>query len=122
VWTWTPGAVGDDGTQIPVMRVSTFTVKDGATDITASYSLDGDLNPDSIAPQYLTGPAGSTVAPSVSLTTGFASMADMPPSMLDIILRLAAYLYEWREVQNIPGVDGVPYANSLITNWWIPRA
>jgi len=45
----------------------------------------------------------------------------MPPSLIDIVLRIAAYLYEWREVQNVPGVDNVGYANSLLTGFWVPR-
>jgi uncharacterized phiE125 gp8 family phage protein len=123
VWTWTPGVLNGESEQIPVMRVSSWTAKDGnGVDITSSYALEGDINPDSIALQYLTGPTGSTVEPTVTLNTGFATLNDMPPAMLDVILRIAAYLYEWREIQNIPGVDGVAYANSLITNWWIPRA
>jgi hypothetical protein len=121
VWTWTPGPVSD-AILVPVMRVSAFTAKDGVTDISANYTLSGDIHPEAISEQYFSGPSGSTVAPTVSLTTGFATSADLPPSITDVVMRIAAYLFEWREVQNVPGVDGVPYANSLLTNWWVPRA
>lgn len=128
IYTWTPGAMtplSSDGLPtdsglIPVMRVSSFTAKDAANvDVTTQLALYGDTLPHSIAPQYLTGP--STITPTVSLTVGYAQLADVPPMIIDIVMRIAAYLYEWREVQNVPGVDGVAYANSLLTNYWIPR-
>lgn len=129
-YTWTPGIVAPldadglpvDAGRCPVMRVGSFTAKDGATDISSQYSIYGDTMPDSIAPQYLIGPSGSNISPSVSLTVGYPTIGDMPPSIIDIAMRIAGYLYEWREVQNVPGIDGVAYANSLLTNWWIPRA
>jgi hypothetical protein len=131
VYAWTPGIVAPldstglpaDAGKLPVMRVGSFTAKDSVNvDVTPQYSIYGDTLPDSIAPQYLIGPSGSNSGPTVSLTVGFPTMGDMPPTIIDIAMRIAGYLYEWREVQNVPGVDGVAYANSLLTNWWIPRA
>lgn len=131
VYTWTPGVIGGldslgapvETAKCPVMRVGSFTAKDDAqVDISANYELYGDTMPDSIAPQYLLGPSGSNVSPTVSLTVGYPTLGDMPPTIVDIAMRIAGYLYEWREVQNVPGIDGVAYANSLLTNWWIPRA
>jgi hypothetical protein len=129
VYAWTPGVVAGldssgmpvDAGKLPVMRVSGFTAMDGITNVTANYAIYGDTLPDSIAPQYLYGTASSSASPNVALTVGYPTMNDMPPMILDIVMRIAGYLFEWREVQNVPGVDGVAYANSILTNWWIPR-
>lgn len=130
-WEWLPGQlpaapppdlpVGAVASLIPVCRVSTWSAKDGdGGDITASFALWGDSDPDSIAAQYLTA-ASNGIEPTVALTAGYAAAAEMSPMITDIVLRVATYLCEFREVQNVPGIDGVAYCNSLLSNWWIPR-
>jgi hypothetical protein len=109
------------GALVPLNRASSFTAKDEhAVDITAQYLLTGASGLDPISPQYLTTVVGG-VSPSVTLTAGYAYPSEMPPSLIDIVLRIASYLYEWREVQNVPGVDNVAYANSLLSGFWVPR-
>ena len=132
-WTWEPGALpaaptdlgleaGSVALPVPVVRVGSFTAKDEAdADVTGTYYLTGDTDPDSISPQSLAAASGSTTQPTVTLKAGYAAAGEMPPMIVDIILRIVAYLYEFREVQNVPGVDNVAYANSLLAHYWVPR-
>jgi len=132
-WEWTPGTLGAADTALglpsgsvaeafPVLRVGEWSAKDDAdVDISDDYTVIGDGDPEAITPQYLSAAASSDVEPIVGAVTGFATASDVPPMILDTILRLTAYLFEFREIQNVPGVDNVAYANSLITHWWVPR-
>jgi hypothetical protein len=135
-WTWAPGTdewikpetapadlTGSSWAPVPVMRTTAFAVKDSSNvDVSASFAVSGLGSVDSIAPQYAYPKVtGATAAPIFTLTAGFVDQATIAPSIVDIIIRIAAWLYEYREVQNVPGIDNVPYANSLITTWWAPR-
>jgi uncharacterized phiE125 gp8 family phage protein len=59
----------------------------------------------------------------VTLIAGFASMANLPPSVTDITLRLTAYFYENRESIASYSLEQVPqWMNDLLLGNWIPRA
>lgn len=131
-YDWAPGTLeaapealgltaGSVAGLLPVRRASAWQAYDsGAVEITSQLGLWGDSNPDSIGEQYLTGASGAAAA-NVKLTVGYRYASELPPGIIDIVLRIASYLFEWREVQNVPGVDSVAYANSLMTGYWVPR-
>jgi hypothetical protein len=125
------GFADQPGWQLPVGPVSGFTAilspDDGTADqdVTALLSLAGTSDPSQYQRQWLVINAGASLVPGtlkVTLTTGFASGAVVEPSIEDIILRLAAYLYENREFASLPGFDIEVYANSLTTGLWRPVA
>ena len=132
-WSWMPdgwaAAPTDLGLETgwlalpcPVVRVASFSAKDEAdANTTGDYTLTGYTDPDSISPQYLGTAASPSGGSIITLNVGYAAAGEMPPTIIDIVLRIVAYLYEFREVQNVPGVDNVAYANSLLAHYWIPR-
>ena len=110
---------------VPVQPVESFKVFDAdGTDVSSNFELAGIVASDEMAPQWLqpidgaSWPAGARI----SFVTGYPSGDDLPPGILDICFRIGAFLYENREMVAIGGVDVMPYANSLITGYWIPRA
>jgi len=45
----------------------------------------------------------------------------MPPTIVDWVLRHAAQLFEYRELQAVPGLTGFK-DDSFFTHWWRGRA
>jgi hypothetical protein len=113
--------------QLPCGPASTsFTATDAdAGDCSTRFAILGDAGTGAYAAavlQLLPGEVLPTALPvTVSLTVGFEAAADLPPALTDIILRMVAWRYEQREMGLMPGVDVTPYANSLITSFWVPR-
>lgn len=120
--TWKP-ASGSRMLPLPVQPVGTMTVVDaGAVDVTADYQF---------VPSYSTLPwfferKDQDIIPAglvVTLAAGFTDMTNLPPSVTDITLRIAAYLYENRESVASYSLDQVPqWMNDLLLGNWIPRA
>jgi hypothetical protein len=108
---------------VPVMRVGAWSAVDsGNINVTSSYALHGSSGFESVDPQYLYGTVARTSSGlTTTLSTGYDALDLVPPDITDIVLRIAGYLYEYREVQQVPGVDGVAYANTLLAGYWVPR-
>lgn len=107
---------------VPVMRVSGFTAtNDADDDIAASYALLGDENPDTVSRQYFAQVATVEGEATITLSTGFAAIDDLAPGILDVVLRICAWLYEFREMGLMAGIDDVPQANTWLTQYWVPR-
>lgn len=124
-WTWSPETVQSTveplGWPVPIRHVASFTAGDETGDLTSQFLLSGVASPDNTGPQYLSTSSSYGSAMAMVLTVGYEDVADLPPGVEDVILRLAAQLFEYREMDRIPGVDGTSYANSLITGYWVPR-
>lgn len=59
----------------------------------------------------------------MTLNVGYTDADKLPPNMSDVILRIAASLYENRETVSQPSLTQVPFwMNDLIVGLWIPRA
>jgi uncharacterized phiE125 gp8 family phage protein len=124
-WTWTPETAASEvepyGWLIPVRHVSAFTAGDTTGDISSQFVLGGVASPDNAGPQYLSTTSSYSSPLSLVLTVGYEDVADLPPGIEDVILRLAATLYEYREMDRIPGVDGGALSNSFVSGYWTPR-
>lgn len=127
-WDWIPGP-GEtlpDGTfffGVPFQPAPIIVkVLDGdGLDVTSRYEIRGS-SIDGYAPRVLVALDGAPAAPpSISAKSGYADPADMPPGILGFVLEAAAWFYENREAAAMPGVDGVPYLNQLLTSYWVPR-
>lgn len=103
---------------------SKFVVMDGATDISNQFairSIGGD--PDVFAPRAFVAlqppmAAGQVVA----VTVGYTDAEGMPPGILSFVLEATSWFYENRDAGPMPGADGVPYLNQLLTAYWVPKA
>jgi hypothetical protein len=129
------GWQASSGWQIPVCPVIDFTASlmptGGGTvaDITASLEIAGIIDPSQYERQWLVLADGASIDPgkvTVTLNAGFADEATLPPGVLDIVLRMTAYLYETREWAVLEGFDSIntrqvqAYAASISTGLWIP--
>ena len=117
-YTWTPSAADfcDGLALVPYPPVRTCTVS-GVTD-PAAYSVDLRAI-DGVPITYLAGPFAAGM--SVEIEAGFVAAADMPLSLTDAIERVAAHLYEHREIL-IPGSEFVAPDFATDLTWWLPRA
>lgn len=131
--TWTPTLVTHDypaaynipagtiGLAIPVGPVASFIALDPSdVDVSSDFLIYGQDPIDPAARAYLTTTTALTT-PKVTLTLGYPEASDIPPGLVDLVLKVAAYLYEFREQQNMPGMDGSSYSNTLISGFWRPR-
>lgn len=102
---------------VPVIPVQSFTASDSeGNDVTAEYRIRSDYF-ERVDGQPV--PAGL----SVTLQCGYAAYADMPPSPVDIALRISAHFYENRESVTSYTLEQVPqWMNDLLLGNWIPRA
>jgi hypothetical protein len=64
---------------------------------------------------------GAAADLTVALTCGYADVATMSLSVQDWVLRIAAHLYEHREIL-IPGSEFVAPDFEKDATWWMPRA
>lgn len=118
------------GFQLPLGPIATFTasVTDTAdppvtTDVTDDLEIVGNVDPSQFSRQWLVIDQGATLPAGsleILLKAGFASAADLPPQVEDIILRMTAWLYENREMATMGGVDIQSYAASIMTGLWRP--
>jgi hypothetical protein len=119
------------GVPIPVQPVSAWTILDNdGLDVTVDYRLIGQISPDVPGTCYLDVQQddrwsfyGPGQYPHVAtLQVGFLDIGLVPPGILDVVYRAAAFLYENRESAAIIRMDTAPYLNSIFTDYWIPRA
>ncbi|WP_376742125.1 hypothetical protein [Ensifer canadensis] len=103
---------------LPLIPVQSFTAADATgNDVTNEYEIKGG--------DYFQRKDGAPVPAGmmITLTCGFAAMADLPPSPVDITLRVSAYFYENRESVTSYGLEQVPqWMNDLLLGNWVPRA
>jgi uncharacterized phiE125 gp8 family phage protein len=118
-YTWTPAQddFSDGRARVPFTPASAFTAEDNSGDVTASYAIESNAL-HGAKPQYLVGAFAEGL--DLSITAGFAAAADIPPRMLDRIMRLTAHLYEHREIL-IPGQEFRAPDLALDATDWMPR-
>lgn len=102
---------------VPCIPVQSFVASDSAgLDVTNEYRIRGDFF------ERVDGapvPAGLMI----TLTAGYAAMADLPPSVIDISFRVAAFYYENREAITSYSLEQTPqWMNDLLLGNWVPRA
>ena len=117
-YKWTPAASEFCAglARIPYPPVRTCTVS-GVTD-PAAYAVDLRAL-DGVPITYLVGAYASGM--SIEIEAGFAAAADLPAGLTDAIERVAAHLYEHREIL-IPGSEFVAPDFATDLTWWLPRA
>jgi len=108
---------------LPVQPVSDFIVTLDSVDISDEYRmLRGST---ATTPWYLERKDGGVIPSGLenTLTVGYAAMADLPPSVIDIAFRIGGFFYENRESISSYTLDQVPqWMNDLLLGNWIPRA
>lgn len=122
------------GWKLPCGPVSAFTAMvqpatGDPVDNEANLELAGDLiDPSQFNRVWLVIKDGATLTPgkiTIELTTGSVldgEAVTLEPGIEDIVLRLTAYLYENRELSNMPGFDAEAFAASIDTGLWTPFA
>lgn len=131
---WTPNEYDrwEDGGQrvrCPIQPVRSWTATDADdTDVSANYRISGtSFGSGRAAGSYLSLKQGfSTVLVgtgiSFAITAGYDDKGKIPPSMLNIILRSAARLYEDRESTTDDALKDVPdWFFELMAGNWVPR-
>lgn len=110
----------------PLAPVASFTVMldepAPPTDISNQFAIITDTP---VTPSWLS-KKDKTAFPTpltMTLVLGYSDATKLPPNMSDVILRIAASLYENREAVSQPSLTEVPFwMNDLIVGLWIPRA
>ncbi len=121
LWTLKASAFCNGGADLPVRPASAAVVMQGEppVDVSTDYEISLKWNSiHGIPIQTLTGAATDS---SITLTLGFATAAELPPPLVDLILRHSAHLYEHREIL-IPGTEYVAPDLQIDATWWMPRA
>lgn len=123
VVSWSPAlSTGASRYQCPVQPVSDFTITSGGLDVKAGYRLEGG---ELTEPVWLVRADGLAFHSDalITLSTGYAEVADADPAAMGGILRVAASLYEHRESISSYPVDQIPYwLNDIMSGLWVPRA
>lgn len=125
-WNRYAGSSPQTGWKVPVQPISAWVATDAADDdVTADFTLWGQTTGDTFQQVFL-GYTGTALAGqayfgdfTISLQTGYDDLP--PPSMQDAILRMAAWLYENREMAGMPGTDMMSYFNTVLAGFWVPR-
>lgn len=120
---WIPDPAGKFSRyDLPVWPVASFAAQSASVDVSADYEIgmtsmvepwwlakkDGQVFPDDLT---------------VTLATGYADPAEIPPAGLAGILRVVASLYETRESYGTVSDAMVPsWANDMLVGLWVPRA
>jgi uncharacterized phiE125 gp8 family phage protein len=108
---------------LPFQPQPSFTVTDDtATDISDQFAIRAFGVPDEYGPRTFVSLNGA-IDPAlvVKIKVGFEDEEDLPPGILSFVLEAASWFYEYREAGPMPGADGVPYLNQLLTAYWVPR-
>jgi hypothetical protein len=113
---------------VPIGPVTSHEVAIDSIDVTTNYELWSNTDRDTYGTSYMiqTGTVGIPdpavdPIPVAALTVGYEGLDDVPPALLDCILRMSAWYYENREMVAMPGVDVMDYFNSLLAAYWVPR-
>jgi uncharacterized phiE125 gp8 family phage protein len=114
------------GALVPLSPVKTLTWKnDAGTDVTADLVAVGNSVPGRAGAVYVSRQDGVELSGSYvgTATVGFATLAEVPPALQDIIVRVAAHLYENREAVSSINLNEVPgIQNDILAGHWVPRA
>jgi hypothetical protein len=120
---WTPLLeLGWSAYPTPVQPVRSFTVLVESVDVSAEYELRARS---AVEPVYLAKIDGTAfpAAAAITLQAGYDDAATIDPSILDVILRVTAALFEHRESISAISIEQVPFwLNDLMGGHWIPRA
>jgi len=112
------------GARCPRQPVSAWTANADAVDVSDSYTLTGRTG------VYFCPIAEQSSAPGlewfpgvlVTMTVGYATVEDMDPGVLDVILRMGAHLYENRQSTTDVNLEEVPlFLDDLLVDHWVPR-
>jgi hypothetical protein len=106
----------------PVQPVRSFTVLVDTVDVSTEYEL---RQRSAVEPVYLVKLDGTAfpAAAVITLQAGYDDASKIDPSIVDVILRVTAALYENRESISATAIDQVPFwLNDLMGGHWIPRA
>lgn len=114
------------GARCPRQPVSEWAALDATQiDVSGSYTLEGRTGVyfcPGTPPNSVPGPdwfSGVTV----TMTVGYAAVAEIDPSVLDLILRIGAHLYENRQSTTDVNLEEVPlFLDDLLVDHWVPRA
>jgi hypothetical protein len=127
-YNWTPDwPTGSSGKlELPMQPFNDFAVTDAEdADISSDYEIVGEVGTERMARQWLQPVSGASWPAAgawVQLDIGYKTVENIPPGIVDITFRIGSFLYENREMTAIGGVDVMPYANSFLTGYWVPRA
>ena len=124
-WVWGYDPLGFRGRiptreAVPVKNVYSYSVDFNGDDISAQFSLvaAADLTGES----FLYNPTGFIPGAVIELSAGYQAADDIDVTLLDLILRYAAYLWENREAAADNKLDFVPdWVNQAWAAFWVPR-
>lgn len=111
-------------------NISGFKVFIGGDDVSPLYQMVGSLNPGQASPRYLVSSGGSIerqgAAPAstetvIYFTTGYATPADTPAGLRDLVLRIAAMYYEDREANSGSNSFAPDWLRHALSTLWVPR-
>jgi hypothetical protein len=97
-YAWKPAQAefGNNGfAPVPVSPVNSWTAAIGATDATASYSIEGNTV-NGVEINTLVGAYANGLT--VTIPSGYLTAAAIDPGIVDIVLRYTAHIYEHREI------------------------
>lgn len=126
LWSVTAADGSADGAAwrwlLPLAPVASIKADAGGVDVSAQYRIAA-ASPDMRGDAWMFRDTGEPdPMPAITLTAGYAAADQMPPGVLDFVLRCSALLYENREAALMPGADMMAYANSLLAGHWLPKA
>lgn len=122
-YEWTPDADNfcNNVARVPVSPVAGMTAKDGSNaDVSSSFTVT-TMSTHGVGIYSLNGAFASGLV--VTLKSGYADETKLPPGVLDAVLRMAAHLYDNREIL-VPGAQmATPgWMLDVIATYWFPRA
>lgn len=108
---------------VPVYGVQGFTADRGGVDVSDQYTLVGYSAPNSFAELRLVRAGGLYAGDVVTLEAGFATAAELPAEVLDVLYRFGAYLYEFRESSAASSITSpMPeWFTEALGTLWVPR-
>lgn len=122
-FAWAPADAefSKGGAQSPISPVKSFTADAGGTDVSADYAFETASAIDGAGTFYLVGTMQSGLV--VTIGTGYADAAAIPPGILDKILQMTATYYENRELFLPSGQFLNPLGlRQQIAGYWLPKA
>lgn len=131
---WTPDAAFDhwdaanQAVRCPIQPIREWVADDDGTDVTANYAItgatSGAIRGGGVYLTSTTGTSQSMIGAGITfaIIAGYDDASKIPPSILNLILRSAARLYEDRESTTEISMATVPdWMFELFAGNWIPR-
>ena len=113
---------------VPIRGVSGFTVEREGLDVSAEFTLSGDIFYGDFGQTYLTSADGIKPADVVTLVGGPVNATDeadadmLPPAVVDVLFRYSLFLWENRESSTDKQMSEVPdWINRAWALFWVPR-